>query len=234
VVKWGGRLAIAAGVGCVLIAAGAVVLTIYRQVTVTPAERVVLIETTACGQSSRTFGTGVVVAPDRVLTAAHTVSGAGEVSLLPARASSSATIGRVVAYDQRSDLALLTAADFEGGAVELAEVEAGDEVVAFRWESDELPATVTKRVEIRIEGVRSSKRGSRFGFLLDADVDLGDSGAPVFDSDDRLVGIVFGRSAETEGRTFAVRAEEIEAILALPETEWVCDPDANELVTADE
>lgn len=194
-----------------------------------PRDRVVEIETTACGDSSATSGTGVVVAPNRILTAAHTVSGAGEVVVLPDAAADA--VATVVAYDQRSDLAVLAIA-IDGGDIALAEVQAGEAVTVFGAESGELPATVTKRAEIRIEGVRSPVRGSRFGFLLDAQVELGDSGAPVFNNDGHLVGLVFGRSGETEGRTFAVRAEEIEAVLTAPETEWVCDPEANELVKA--
>jgi|GEM_PF-2993327 len=206
---------------------------IYRAVTVTPSERVVIIETSACGNSSKTSGRGVVVGPNRVLTAAHTVSGAGEVSVLP-RTDEYSAVARVVAYDQRSDLALLDVHGFDGGEVEVAEVAADDLVTIHGVGLGSQRALVTERAEIRIEGVRSSERGSRFGFVLNRDIELGESGAPVFDQQDRLVGIVFGRSGETERRTFAVRAEEIEAILAMPETEWRCDPEASELVRADE
>lgn len=206
---------------------GVVAVQVYRSLTVTPGERVALIETTACGHSSGTSGVGVVIAPDRVLTAAHTVSGAGEVAVVPAAQSSGTTVGTVVGYDQRSDLALLAVSGIAGGDIELAEVEAGDEVQLRGTSPGVILAQVTKRVEVRIEGVRSSERGSRFGFLIDTPVELGDSGAPVFDGDDQLVGVVFGRS---DRGTFVVRAEEIEAILAQPETEWVCDPEVHELV----
>lgn len=220
---------------------GSMVVSAYRATKPTPRDRVVAIETTACGHSSATSGVGVAIGEDRVLTAAHTVSGAGEVVVVPQRGKD--TVGTVVAYDQRSDLAVLAVEGLVIGSdfdiplsltdVELGVVEAGDDVVVHGTAGGSLAATVTKRAEIRIEGVRSSERGSRFGFLLDVPVELGDSGAPVFDTDDRLVGIVFGRSGDREGRTFAVRAEEIEALLAEPEREWACDPNEHELVAGD-
>jgi len=213
-------------VAVVGVMSGVVAVSVYRTLTVSPAERVVRIDTTACGHSSATSGVGVVVGSDLVLTAAHTVSGAGEVVVATAVGSKESR-GTVVAYDQRSDLALVAVVGIPGDGVDIAETSAGDEVKLLGTGPGVVTATVTKRAEVRIEGVRSSERGSRFGFLLDVEVALGDSGAPVFDLDDRLVGIVFGRS---ESGTFAVRAEEIEAILAAPETEWVCEASAHELV----
>lgn len=191
-------------------------------------ERAVGITTTACGDASRTSGSGVVVDRGKVLTAAHVVVGATEV-LVDAEPA-------VVAHLDRSrDLALLDVAGLgrapAPGTIELAQAEAGAAVrIVQGGASGTIDAVVTRAVSMDVDDVRSTDRSVRAGYELDAAIAGGDSGAGVYDTEDRLVGIVFATSAERTA-TFAVGVSEIRAVLdAPPAGPYRCDPAQSELV----
>lgn len=193
-------------------------------------DRAVTVRTTACGDASRTTGTGVIVGRALVLTAAHVVIGAGEVYVGGADEPSP-----VVLLDRSRDLALLKVPTVDATPVELADAGAGDEV---RVVGGSASGTVAGRIErllrMGVDDVRSTSRSVRSGFELDVAIGGGDSGAGVFDADDRLVGIVFAVPSDGSGATFAVDATEIRAVLDAPPTgEHRCDAARSQLVTPD-
>ena len=116
--------------------------------------------------------------------------------------------------------------------MKLGSVEAGAEVVIVGGgPSPAATVTVSRLVEIRIEEERSSVRSSRAGFEIDHRVELGDSGSGVFDSDGKLVGIVFGRMKSDRDRSFVVDADEISKILyESTDQSFECDPDLSKVI----
>lgn len=218
------------GVACVLIV-GCSSVESPEQVSIDPAERSVSISTTACGDASRTTGAGVAIGDGRILTAAHVVIGAGDVTLHAANDDSD-TAATIIRLDPRTDLAVLLVDGFETPAVELTEVDAGDEVtIALPPPSGALVATVRRRVDVRIEEVRSTVRSSRKGYELDVRVHLGDSGAGVFDSLGGLVGVIYGRPLADSPRSFVVSAAEISATLeGSQDTRFECDPSQHRVI----
>lgn len=156
-------------------------------------------------------GSGVLVAVeghDRplVLTAAHVVAGANEITV--SREQTDAT-ARVVAFDPDMDLAYLAVdrLDLEGVAtVDSSGVDAGTAAIA-RVVRDgdplDVPVTIVRRIDIRTEDLYVEGETIRPGFELTADIEEGDSGAPVV-VDGHVVGIVWARSRATNARAYAV------------------------------
>ncbi len=188
-----------------------------------------LVSTTACGVVSGTTGTAVVLDDSRLLTAAHTVIGAGSVVVSIDGVSRPAEI---IGLDPRTDLALLDVPGVVASALQLGVAQTGEPVRYANGEGVVRSAEITRRLEIRIEEERSTVRSSRFGFEIDATVELGDSGAGVFDDRGRLIGIIFGRSTTSDDRSFAVRSEEITELLEVPEQRFVCNPSEDRVLPA--
>lgn len=188
------------------------------------------ITTTACGDASRTTGSGVVVGPANVLTAAHVVVGATDVVV-------DGEEGVVFFLDPTRDLALLKVPGVGDGADsidpdDLAELAAGDDVsVAGGATSGTVAARVARRVVMEVDDVRATTRSEREGYELDAAIAGGDSGAGVYGADGRLAGIVFAVPTERDDATYAVGAAEIRAVLTSTDhREHRCDPASSRLV----
>ena len=98
----------------------------------------------------------------------------------------------------------------------------------FWW--GQVEASVTRRLLMTADDVRRTTRSQRSGFELDAAILPGDSGAGVFDSGGRLVGVVFAVPTERSENTFAVYAAEIRPLLSAPDQEHRCDPTKSVIV----
>jgi S1-C subfamily serine protease len=215
---------------------------------VAPEERAVSLRTTACGDASRTRGSGVVVGDGTVLTAAHVVVGADEVFVAGETGSGSSLLGdggapedvevhaRVVLLDLTRDLAVLEVSTSDADPIDLGQAEDGDVVrVVGGASSGTVEATVERRVSMEVDDVRSQSRSRRSGYELDVAIAGGDSGAGVYDADGRLVGIVFATPTQRSGASFAVGAAEIEAVLGAPDhTVHRCDAAESRVVPSAE
>lgn len=192
-------------------------------------ERAVTITTTACGHASKTTGAGVIAEDGWVIASAHVVSGAGSIVV---SGTLGQRVGEIVVLDAEADLALLRVPGLAGSPIELASAASGAMVeLAGGGPSGSVPASILRPVEVRIEAVRSTERVRRHGYEIDRRVERGDSGGGVFDADDRLVGVVFGRPLEDVQRSFIVNHVAIERLLAANRTgSWACDPDQHRVV----
>jgi S1-C subfamily serine protease len=196
---------------------------------VAPDARVVSVTTTACGDTSKTSASGVVIEEGRVLTVAHAVIGAGAVSI--ADAAGDTAPAAIVRLDPTRDLAVLAVDELTGSPVRFATLKAGDRAVVASATSGDLEAEVTSVATLEIDEVRGTARHRRSGYELSGPVAVGDSGAGVFD-DDRLAGLVFAISNERDDVGFAVDADEIGRFLDDgADREYRCEP-AQSIVTA--
>jgi hypothetical protein len=194
-----------------------------------PDARVVSVITTACGDTSRSSASGVVIEEGRVLTVAHAVIGAGDVSITDAAGDTAPAA--IVRLDATRDLAVLAVDGLTGSPVRFAALVAGDRAVVASARSGDLAAVVTRRATLEIDEVRGTARHRRSGYELSGPLAIGDSGAGVFD-DARLAGLVFAVSNERGEVGFAVDAEEIGRFLDDgPDREYRCEP-ARSIVTA--
>lgn len=175
-----------------------------------PAESVVRIVAIACGTGIEAIATGVAVDPERIATVAHTFDATAEIliEIGPDR------VAAEVAYlDRDRDLALVTV-DGEASEplphLDLGPVADGASVALLSAADGEVvakDATVVRHLELTMDGV-----GARAGLELDAEVDRGDSGAPLVTEDGRVAGLVFA-SDRGRPRGWAIAASEIDDAL---------------------
>ncbi|MBT8207027.1 MAG: trypsin-like peptidase domain-containing protein [Acidimicrobiales bacterium] len=195
------------------------------------AERMATFETTACGDGSRTNGTGVVVRDGTILTAAHPVFRSGSITVrLPNGEPEPATI---VALDLAADLALVEVESASASPIEFAIARSGDEVVVAAASTGASRSRISRAIDVRIEEVGGPRRISRIGYELDVNVALGDSGSGVYDTSGQLIGIVYGRNPDGELRSFVTGkgqlAEFLERDVDTSEV-FRCDPDQSRVI----
>jgi len=70
-------------------------------------------------------------------------------------------------------------------------------------------ARVRRRIVAHVHGAAGEPVRVRPAVELDADVDLGDSGAPLVTTGGRVAGVLYARSAVLPSTAYAVRAESI-------------------------
>ncbi len=144
-------------------------------------------------ETLNSVGTGFVVAPGRVLTAAHVVEGTDEPTVV---IDGNGLTGRVVNADPRLDVALLDVNGLDAPAL------------AFATD----PPKVLDDVYVfgnPLGGVTSASRGivsavSERTVQTDAAVNPGNSGGPLLNGAGEVVGLVISKNAEAEGVSFAV------------------------------
>lgn len=191
-------------------------------------ERDVTIETSACGDVSKTSGSGVVVGDGRVLTVAHVVIGASGIDVISSAGTRSASI---VQLDPTRDLALLDVADLSAPEIELVDLRTGETGIVIDGGTSAPAAAEVRRLILEVADVGGTASHRRTGYELTGDIGPGNSGAGVFDADGRLGGVVFAISTDRDGVAFAVGAEEIEPLLSSSsDVPHVCNPDASRVV----
>lgn len=150
-------------------------------------------------------GSGMIVAPGLVLTAAHVVAGAHEIVVHHGGREAVAT---VTGFDPEMDLAYLTfdAVPTATPVVASDHVEAGDSGIGYVVRDGEVvsvPLTIRRRINIRTEDIYIEGETLRPGYDLDAEIEAGDSGGAVV-VDGRLVGIIWARSNQSDRRAYAI------------------------------
>jgi S1-C subfamily serine protease len=175
------------------------------------------IEASGCGR--RYEGSGVVLQPDIVVTNAHVVAGADDVRVR--RTDGEMLDAVAVAFDADRDLAVLEVPGVNRDPLRLAPIEPNDQGVVIGYPGgQDVPRVAPVRVEQRrtaagrdIYGQGATEREVLF---LSADLQQGDSGSPVVDTEGRVTGIVFAISPDVRTTAYALDLPEVEAILAAP------------------
>ncbi len=197
--------------------------------------RVIAVD--SCGAADPTRGSGIALADDLVLTAAHLVASGGEVAIEDAddTAGADPRPARVVAYDPRRDLALVApTTPFAGVPPPPARATLGVDgsgTIVAGARSGDVAATVLDVTTIEIDDVRLTSRSTRRGYLVEAATGPGDSGAGLYDGDGLLVGLLFAVSTDDERRSWVTAASEIDAFLVDDTTRgtFACDPDRSRI-----
>jgi S1-C subfamily serine protease len=172
----------------------------------TQAEVVELVEVVAqpCDRPTRSFGYGVVVADDVVVTAAHTIE--GDLRTLTADGAPAT----VIASDPRTDLALLRSElDARPADLTPAPLEAGTVL--------DRPVQVTRTGVLVVHDATDRARYVREVHTFSPGVEEGTSGAPLVAPDGRVAGVVVLDNAG-DGVAYAVTAGELASLLDAPRT----------------
>jgi len=167
------------------------------------------------GCTASQVGTGFVVAPGLIVTAAHVVAGlsAPEIGL-----GGGIQTAAVVAFDPVSDLALLSADTGVVQALALTEAVAGQPVAVLAFDEDGMPETISSRILRPIRAIGKDIYGAagdgRDALEVEASVGPGNSGAPLVDGSGSVVGVLFSRTRGGPQVAYAVQVSEIEPLLA--------------------
>jgi S1-C subfamily serine protease len=189
------------------------------------APSVVRVLGTACGL--RVAGSGWVVAPSLVVTAAHVVAGEND-TIVEAPRSTQGRHATVVAFDRRNDLALLRVAGLGLRALALRDPSSGQAVAILGYPENGPLAAVPGRLGSTTVVLSEDAYGhgpvARTVTSVRADVRHGDSGGPAVDSSGRVAATVFAaRLGGTGG--FAIPTEVVRKLLRGPHTARVSTGD---------
>ncbi len=195
------------------------------QIALAPADRAVELSVAGCGVSSRTSGSGFVFDDGLVVTVAHLVVRGNEVEV--AYPDGSVVAAEVLAIDTQRDIAALGVPIVDVDRPLLGTAAAGDAAqVVGGLRSGTVASVVVRIARLSIEEVLGTERFGRLGYELMAATGDGDSGAGVFDSEGRLLGMVFAVGVAGES-TWATASEEIDRFVSEVDRSsepYVCNP----------
>jgi S1-C subfamily serine protease len=160
-----------------------------------------------------THGSGAVVDPHLIVTAAHVVAGSESIDLIDTAGTHHA--GIIVAIDTQRDVAILRSETLVGHHHELRSLVASEKgtYVGF-GDSDPTPTpfTVTRPAVINSEDIYLKGDYARDGYVLEATVISGDSGAAL-NVGSEIGGIVWSQSRTDDAQGFAIDASVVEDVL---------------------
>ncbi|MFF5021049.1 CvpA family protein [Micrococcus luteus] len=168
-----------------------------------------------CGQVQS--GSGVAVAPDRVLTNAHVVLGVDAPTVTDrARGVHEA---RIVHLDTARDLAVLAVDDADLPVMPVgAELTGGASASVLGYPDGgpfaSTPATVRAVGEVPLGDVLTGAASMVDVYTLAADIRHGYSGGPVVDASGNLAGLVFARAPGSDAVGYALTADTIAPVVA--------------------
>jgi S1-C subfamily serine protease len=179
-----------------------------------------------CSQSQ--FGSGFVVASDRVVTNAHVVAGVSDVVVeIP---GSEAVSGRVVYYNAVKDLAVIATDGLQAQPLEIASGASTGETVAFAGYPLGGPlalraGAVQGLSTIQIKESTTTVRHGLQVYSLAGNVEQGNSGGPLLNLQGQVVGTIFAKSTSQADVGYALTMTEVKPVIdaAATYTETVDD-----------
>lgn len=165
----------------------------------------------ACGVV--TVASGFSVGNGQLITNAHVVAGAQPGAISVQDASGNSHAASIVAVDVRRDLALLDVDGYNVPALPIASTLDGDEVSVAGFAAEESLRVVAGQIHDRLTAVGrdiyDKRPTSRSVLVLAAELDEGDSGAPVLTAAGKLAGIVFAIAPDQPKTAFALQPSEL-------------------------
>lgn len=169
----------------------------------------------ACGQSQS--GTGFVIAPNRIVTNAHVVSGVTQpVVEVP---GGNALPGTIVYFDPTDDLAVIAVAGLTSPTLPLAStLDKGTNAVydgyPFGGPFVTGPAKVLAVGSEKVANIYGTSTSPREVYSLAANIQQGDSGGPLLTTAGKVAGVVFAKSANTADLGYAMTVAELAPVAA--------------------
>lgn len=180
------------------------------------ARSVVRIHTEASSCLRILDGSGVVVAPNKVMSAAHTVAGADTVSVWVGDQERRAN---VVVFDPNLDIAVLEVPDLQAPtlALEQDQVVTGTDVVVLGYPGGgpfvATPARVRKVMELLVPDIYNTTTVNREVYVIRGPIRHGGSGGPLIDLNGDVLGISFGAAIDDPDTGFVLTAKQIFALM---------------------
>ncbi len=175
-------------------------------------DSVVKVEGTAAECSTRLTGSGFVVGPDLIITNAHVLAGVDKPTIR-IKGKGKAFEGTVIYFDPALDVALIRTKDIPSVALQISEpLTRGDNAVVAGFPGGGpltlIPGRVRSVSESNGTDIYGKEPVTREIYSLSADIQQGDSGAPMFALDGTVAGLVFASSATDAQTGYALTAKE--------------------------
>ena len=174
-------------------------------------------------KSSPTQTVGTVIGKDLIVTVAHGV--AGQTSTSITTINGQVLNAKVVAIDINLDLALIyvdsTRSTTNLIPLKFADAVEGSETRFVAFEDSKqfvLSAKIKKILRINTEDIYLKNRISRPGLEVETRVVVGNSGGPLINHKDEIVGLVWATSRTEKNLAWATRIEAADKLLALLST----------------
>ena len=174
-------------------------------------------------KSSPTQTVGTVIGKDLIVTVAHGV--AGQTSTSITTINGQGLNAKVVAIDINLDLALIyvdsTKSTTNLSPLKFADAVEGSETRFVAFEDSKqfvLSAKIKKILRINTEDIYLKNKVSRPGLEVEARVVVGNSGGPLINHKDEIVGLVWATSRTEKNLAWATRIEAADKLLALLST----------------
>ncbi|OBI78227.1 hypothetical protein A5663_20665 [Mycobacterium sp. E740] len=181
------------------------------------ARSVVKIHTVAESCQKTLDGSGVVIAPNKVMSAAHAVAGADTVSVWVGDTERPA---RVVVFDPKMDISVLDVPDLRVPPLPLDQQTAmtGADALVLGYPGGgpfvATPARVRKVIELLVPDIYHTTTVNREVYVIRGPIRHGGSGGPLIDLNGRVLGISFGAAVDDPDTGFVVTAREVFKLLA--------------------
>jgi S1-C subfamily serine protease len=162
-------------------------------------------------------GSGFVVAPNAVMSAAHNVAGAATVTV---EAGGRPYDASVVSYDPREDIAILDVPGLPSPPLrfDTQEAQPGSDAVFLGYpEGGDFaasPARIREVIELSGPDIYNSTMVSREVYTVRGAVRHGNSGGPLIGRDGGVLGVVFGAAVDDADVGFALTSSEVSEQMA--------------------
>jgi S1-C subfamily serine protease len=176
------------------------------------AHGVVRIRSTAPDCQKILEGSGVVMAPNRVMSNAHVVAGASTFTVSADGQEHDAT---VVLFDPNLDIAVLDVPGLAVGPLKFAEapMPTGTDAAVMGYPGGgdfvAAPARVKEIIQLSGPDIYRTTRVQREVYVIRGEVGQGDSGGPLVDRDGRVLGINFGAAVDDPQTGFVLTAKQV-------------------------
>ncbi|GAB1817959.1 hypothetical protein HerbRD11066_11230 [Herbidospora sp. RD11066] len=173
---------------------------------------VVNLAGTAPSCTKRIQGSGFAYSPDRVLTTAHTVAGT-EGPITVTASDGKRHEGHVVVFDPRKDVAVLRVPGLDADFLNFDSIEPGDRATFAAYSKD---GKLTVRsgeagppTTAHVNDIYNERTVKREVLVLQAAIDPGMSGAPLFGPGEEVVGMLFAANLSDAGTGYVLTTGEI-------------------------
>jgi S1-C subfamily serine protease len=201
--------------------------SVVREAAVVEAARsVVKIRSTAPGCQKIFEGSGVVMAPNRVMSNAHVVAGASSFTVSADGQEYDAT---VVLFDPGLDISVLDVPGLAPPPLKFMEaaVPSGTDAVVMGYpgggEFVATAARVREVIELSGPDIYQTATVQREVYVIRGEVGQGESGGPLVDRDGRVLGINFGAAVDDPNAGFVLTAKQVysQMVLSIGQTQPV-------------
>lgn len=179
----------------------------------------VKVEGIACDRMQE--GSGFTVAADTVVTNAHVVAGHRAGRTQVARPDGRRLDASIVVFDPGRDLALLRVPGLGQAPLPVGDAGVGERGAVFGHPGGQDPLRIAPaaiREQIRAVGrdLYGTRTTRREVFVLASELAQGDSGGALVDTGGAVVGVAFAIAPDRPGTAYALTADELRSVLALP------------------